>query len=89
MVNRGESVPLVIPDEQMERFRFMLDYSDSAVSLNDPSLIPGEKVQVIKRTFIGTTRRVGYCRREDQGCRSHCSVGICLCRDAHRIYRKT
>lgn len=43
MVNRGESVPLVIPDEQMERFRFMLDYSDSTISLNDPSLIPGEK----------------------------------------------
>ena len=53
MVNRGESVPLVIPDEQMERFRFMLDYSDSAISLNDPSLIPGEKVQVIKGPLSG------------------------------------
>ena len=46
MVNRGESVP-------MERFRFMLDYSDSAISLNDPSLIPGEKVQVIKGPLSG------------------------------------
>ena len=53
MVNRGESVPLVIPDEQMERFRFMLDYSDSAISLNDPSLIPGEKVRVIKGPLSG------------------------------------
>ena len=53
MVNRGESVPLVIPDEQMERFRFMLDYSDSTISLNDPSLIPGEKVQVIKGPLSG------------------------------------
>lgn len=53
MVNRGESVSLVIPDEQMERFRFMLDYSDSAISLNDPSLIPGEKVRVIKGPLSG------------------------------------
>lgn len=26
MVLRGQSTPAVIPDEQMERFRFMLDY---------------------------------------------------------------
>ena len=31
MVMRGESSPAVIPDEQMARFRFMLDYSDEAV----------------------------------------------------------
>ena len=31
MVMRGESTPAVIPDEQMARFRFMLDYSDEAV----------------------------------------------------------
>lgn len=89
MVNRGESVPLVIPDEQMERFRFMLDYSDSAISLNDPSLIPGEKVRVIKGPLSGLKGELVTCRRENQGCRSHCSIGICLCRDAHRIYRKT
>ena len=31
MVMRGESTPAVIPDEQMARFRFMLDYSEEAV----------------------------------------------------------
>lgn len=31
MVMRGESSPAVIPDEQVARFRFMLDYSDEAV----------------------------------------------------------
>lgn len=31
----------------------MLDYSDSAISLNDPSLIPGEKVRVIKGPLSG------------------------------------
>lgn len=29
------------------------DYSDSAISLNDPSLIPGEKVRVIKGPLSG------------------------------------
>ena len=36
MVMRGESSPAVIPDEQMARFRFMLDYSEEAVCM--PSL---------------------------------------------------
>ena len=34
MVMRGESTPAVIPDEQMARFRFMLDYSEEAVILD-------------------------------------------------------
>lgn len=33
MVLRGESTPAVIPDEQMERFRFMLDYSEEAIEV--------------------------------------------------------
>ena len=33
MVLRGESRPAVIPEEQMERFRFMLDYSPEAVEI--------------------------------------------------------
>ena len=34
MVMRGESSPAVIPDEQMARFRFMLDYSEESISMN-------------------------------------------------------
>ena len=44
MVMRGESTPAVIPDEQMARFRFMLDYSEEAVCMNDTPLARGEKV---------------------------------------------
>lgn len=33
MVLRGQSTPAVIPDEQMERFRFMLDYSEEAIEV--------------------------------------------------------
>ena len=53
MVMRGESTPAVIPDEQMARFRFMLDYSDEAVCMNDTPLARGEKVRVIKGPLSG------------------------------------
>lgn len=53
MVLRGESTPAVIPDRQMERFKFMLDYSDKTVQMNDPMLAPGEKIRVIKGPLSG------------------------------------
>ena len=53
MVMRGESTPAVIPDEQMARFRFMLDYSEEAVCMNDTPLARGEKVRVIKGHLSG------------------------------------
>lgn len=42
MVLRGQSTPAVIPDEQMERFRFMLDYSEEAIEVCSSPLAPGE-----------------------------------------------
>ena len=53
MVMRGESTPTVIPDEQMARFRFMLDYSEEAVSMNSTPLARGEEVRVIKGPLRG------------------------------------
>ena len=53
MVLRGESSPAVIPDEQMARFRFMLDYSEEAVSMSTTLLARGEKVRVIKGPLTG------------------------------------
>ena len=53
MVLRGESTPAIIPDAQMERFRFMLDYSDEAIELCASSLVPGEWVRVIKGPLTG------------------------------------
>ena len=38
MVMRGESTPAVIPDEQMARFRFMLDYSEEAICMSSSSV---------------------------------------------------
>lgn len=53
MVLRGESTPAVIPDEQMERFRFMLDYSPEAVELCSTPLAAGDAVKVIKGPLAG------------------------------------
>uniref|UniRef100_UPI002FD83E3C transcription termination/antitermination NusG family protein n=1 Tax=Bacteroides xylanisolvens TaxID=371601 RepID=UPI002FD83E3C len=52
MVMRGESTPAVIPDEQMARFRFMLDYSEEAVCMNDTPLARGEKVRVKSKIAV-------------------------------------
>ena len=53
MVMRGESTPAVIPDEQMARFRFMLDYSEEAICMSSSPLARGEKVRVIKGPLTG------------------------------------
>ena len=53
MVLRGESTPALIPDEQMARFRFMLDYSEEAINMSSSPLARGEKVRVIKGPLTG------------------------------------
>ena len=53
MVLRGESTPALIPDSQMERFRFMLDYSEEAICMNSAPLARGEKVRVVKGPLTG------------------------------------
>lgn len=53
MVLRGESTPAVIPDEQMDQFRFMLDYSPEAVEMCSAPLAPGDAVKVIKGPLAG------------------------------------
>ena len=71
MVLRGEGKPAVIPDDQMARFRFMLDYSEEAICMNYSPLARGKKVRVIKGPLTGL---VGY-------------VGLRLCRYAYWICR--
>ena len=53
MCIRDRSSPAVIPDEQMARFRFMLDYSEESISMNSSPLARGEKVRVIKGPLTG------------------------------------
>lgn len=53
MVLRGDHAPTVIPDMQMEQFRFMVDFSDTPVLFDSQLLRPGEKVRVIKGSLTG------------------------------------
>lgn len=53
MVLRGESTPAMIPESQMERFKFMLDYSEQAVEICNEYLQPGERIKVIKGSLAG------------------------------------
>lgn len=48
MVLRGQSTPAVIPDEQMERFRFMLDYSEEAIEVCSSPLAPANRCESSK-----------------------------------------
>lgn len=53
MVLRGQHEPAVIPDEQMDSFRFMLDYSPEAVGFCSAPLAPGDPIRVIKGPLAG------------------------------------
>ena len=53
IVLRCEGKPAVIPDDQMARFRFMLDYSEEAICMNSAPLARGEKVRVVKGPLTG------------------------------------
>lgn len=53
LVLRGEHAPAEIPEEQMNRFRFMLDFSEFPISFNTTGLQLGEKVRVVKGPLSG------------------------------------
>ena len=53
LVLRGEHTPAVIPDDQMERFMFLVDYSDATIEMFTSPLEPGQTVKVIKGPLSG------------------------------------
>jgi len=53
MALRGEHRPAIIPDKQMDRFRFMLDHADDDVTFRMEVLNPGDKIRVIKGSLTG------------------------------------
>lgn len=55
MVLRGDHTPAVIPETQMESFRFMVDFSETPVNFNECDLQPGEQVRVIRGPLTGLT----------------------------------
>ncbi len=53
LVLRGEKTPAIIPDHEMDSFRFMIDYSETPVNMQERLLKPGEFVRVIKGPLKG------------------------------------
>lgn len=53
LTDRCTHRPAVIRDEEMERFRFMLDFSEEAVSFTSGPLQKGERVRVVKGPLNG------------------------------------
>ena len=50
---RGTNAPLIIPDQQMEDFRFMVDLSDTSILMVNEPIAPGTMVTVAKGSMQG------------------------------------
>ena len=53
MAERGQRRALVIPDDQMDKFRFILDFSEATVHVTNELFCPGERIRVIKGPLSG------------------------------------
>ncbi len=49
----GEKVPAIIPDEQIERFKFMLGHCDSEITIESPDLKMGDAVRIVRGNLRG------------------------------------
>ena len=85
MVLRGVSTPAVIPDQQMLRFKFMLDYSDETICMSTSPLAPGEKNTCNKGAIGRTGRGTGRYEWEIKSRRPTDNVGMCVCRYTGRM----
>lgn len=50
---KGEASAAVIPDKQMENFRFLLDFSEEAVEMVNENIAVGDFIQVVKGPLKG------------------------------------
>lgn len=55
LIDRCTHRPAIIRDEEMDRFKFMLDFSEETVSFTNENIQPGEQIIVIKGTLKGLT----------------------------------
>ncbi|WP_455663845.1 UpxY family transcription antiterminator [Phocaeicola sp.] len=60
----GESVPAVIPEEQIDQFKFMLGNSDSEITIEPLTVQKGDKVRVRRGSLRGLT---GYAGNSSDG----------------------
>lgn len=50
---RGEQQPAVIPEKQMEQFRFLIENAEELVELTNDNLTVGDLVSVVKGSLCG------------------------------------
>ena len=53
MSKGGTYNPVIVPDEQMKAFRFMLERSSGEVDFIDAPLAPGDRVMVVEGPLAG------------------------------------
>ncbi len=56
----GQNKSAIIPDEQIERLKFMLNYADSKVEINNNIFEIGEKVKIIRGSLNGLEGELYY-----------------------------
>jgi transcription termination/antitermination protein NusG len=71
LVACGKHSPAVIPDEQMDKFKFMLDYCPEAVNVISIPIKRGEKVRIVKGPLAGLTGEIMIIKSEKR-------IGVCL-----------
>lgn len=49
----GDKVPAIIPDEQIERFKFMLGHCDSEITIESPEIKIGDTVRIVRGSLRG------------------------------------
>ena len=57
----GQTAAAVIPDDQIERLKFMLKQSDSPVEMMEPNLQIGDKVQILRGALKGLEGELCKC----------------------------
>ena len=50
---KGDTGPAVIPDRQMDTFRFLLDFSDEAIEMSNEDIREGDLIVVVKGPLKG------------------------------------
>lgn len=60
----GENVPAIIPEEQINQFKFMLSNSDSEITIEPLTIQKGDKVRVKRGSLQGVT---GYVNTRPDG----------------------
>lgn len=60
MTSGGTYHPVIIPEKQMEDFRFMVDHGEGRVRMTSERFVPGDHVKVISGPFSGFVYELLY-----------------------------